>query len=168
MNSGVANLRPWKPGQSGNPGGRPRTKPITDRFRDYIETSVGAETIADAIVKQWVEMIKAGDSAALKEALNRLEGATVQKIEAEISDKQDDPEFDTLVASFRGHVSLRPAGLNGSQQPSGIGGSGEPGQVGDGSPPQADQPEVPGIHESHRENGISPNGSNGTPKAWEE
>lgn len=155
----------FKPGVSGNPSGRPRTKPITDRFRDYIEKEASKktkETVADQIVKEWVAMIKAGDSAALKEALNRLEGATVQKIEAEVTEKQEDPDFEQLVAAFRGHVSLRPKGIDGPEQPSGPSSSGVEGQVGDGSAPGADQPEVPGVHEGHRENGISSNGSNGS------
>lgn len=31
------NLVSWKPGQSGNPGGRPKTKPLTDGMRMLLE-----------------------------------------------------------------------------------------------------------------------------------
>ena len=31
-NPNAKGLTPWKPGQSGNPSGRPRVKPISDRY----------------------------------------------------------------------------------------------------------------------------------------
>lgn len=33
----VENLRPWKPGESGNPGGRPKTKPLTEELARLLE-----------------------------------------------------------------------------------------------------------------------------------
>ncbi len=34
----VENLRPWQPGQSGNPGGRPKKKPITEELERPLDT----------------------------------------------------------------------------------------------------------------------------------
>jgi hypothetical protein len=34
------NLTPFKPGQSGNPGGRPKKAPITDYLRDQLEAPI--------------------------------------------------------------------------------------------------------------------------------
>ena len=39
------NLLPWQPGQTGNPGGRPKKKPITDRYVRIVETELPDELI---------------------------------------------------------------------------------------------------------------------------
>lgn len=70
----------------------------------------------------------------------------------------EDAEFDELIAAYRGYVAPRATGDNGALEPSGVGGGGEPGQVADGAAPQALGSEVHGVHEGHRENGISSNG----------
>jgi Family of unknown function (DUF5681) len=54
----VENLKPWKPGQSGNPGGRPK--------RDV------ASEIAQAIFEQDAEAILAAFSKALKKGDSRV------------------------------------------------------------------------------------------------
>lgn len=46
----LANLRPFKPGQSGNPGGRP--KGITAATRERIEARGGPEMIVNALLDQ--------------------------------------------------------------------------------------------------------------------
>jgi hypothetical protein len=33
----IENLKPWKPGESGNPGGRPKTKAITAELQCLLE-----------------------------------------------------------------------------------------------------------------------------------
>jgi hypothetical protein len=60
----------WKPGQSGNPSGRPKTKPITDRVRAILDDPVEVEKIA----KQWLTSVREGNVVALKELLDRIEG----------------------------------------------------------------------------------------------
>jgi hypothetical protein len=158
----------FKPGQSGNPSGRPKTKPITDRMRAFIETEEGSELVADAIVKEWRLMIKAGDSSALRELLRRLEGEVPQKIEAEINDQREDPEFDELIAAYRGHVPGRETGHNGAIEPSGPGGGGQQGQMGDGASPEVAESEVHGFYEGHRNGAVTTNGDHDASEARQE
>ena len=69
---GKSNLAPaWKPGQSGNPSGRPRDV-ITSMLRDMID------------VKRFVEAVLTlaydGDVPAIKEVYRRMEGEPLQRI----------------------------------------------------------------------------------------
>ena len=86
----------WKPGQSGNPGGRPKYKPISDKIREILESDYTAdgesyaEHIAQEIIKELLD--KAGNlkhgfnTALLKEILDRSEGKVTDthRIEGEI------------------------------------------------------------------------------------
>jgi len=84
------NLRPpWKKGQSGNPGGRPKKTAITDAFRAVLERSVPndpqkrtyAELIAEATARQAIR----GNVQAVREIADRTEGKARQAIEIELT-----------------------------------------------------------------------------------
>ncbi|MBE2260694.1 MAG: hypothetical protein IAE88_17690 [Rhodobacteraceae bacterium] len=63
------NLRPgWKPGQSGNPKGRPPGS----RIRVTLVALAAMEEGADAIARKIVEMAKQGDMSAARLVLERL------------------------------------------------------------------------------------------------
>lgn len=71
-NRGLANLRPWQPGQSGNPSGYPaskRPKPLTDALAKALTPEV-CEQIAKEMVKK---MVKAS-VPHFNEVANRIEG----------------------------------------------------------------------------------------------
>jgi hypothetical protein len=84
QNRGIENLKPFQPGQSGNPGGRPKKKPITELYERILSDP---ENIA-AIEKSVVAALRKGNMAMvllLREITERLEGKVMQPIEAEIS-----------------------------------------------------------------------------------
>lgn len=65
----TSNLKPgWKPGQSGNPKGRPRGS----RNRVTLVALAAMEDGADAIARKVVEMAKGGDISAARLVLERL------------------------------------------------------------------------------------------------
>lgn len=72
----LANLKPWKPGQSGNPSGRPKRNPISDALREIMEEidprtkKLIARRLADALVKKAL----AGDVKAAALIGDRVEG----------------------------------------------------------------------------------------------
>ena len=76
----LANLRSWKPGQSGNPNGRP-LKPLTDKLTDRLirKKFKQAAGIADAIIAKALT----GDVAAFTAIADRVEGKPVQRVEGE-------------------------------------------------------------------------------------
>ena len=65
-------LKPFKPGQSGNPGGRPK-KPMVDRMLQEALTKNDCET-AKAIAEQLINKAKRGQLAAIKLIAERTEG----------------------------------------------------------------------------------------------
>jgi hypothetical protein len=69
----------FKPGQSGNPAGRPTGTSLTDRLRKLIEKDdgKGAERIIDAAVRAAED----GDFRFFKEIMDRIDGPIVVKQE---------------------------------------------------------------------------------------
>jgi hypothetical protein len=99
------NLKPFKPGQSGNPKGKPKgTISITTVLRKLIEKRMQIndpisklpknlkikEIMALALIKKAV----AGDVHALEVAMERLEGKPVQPVmQGEFNDREFRDEF---------------------------------------------------------------------------
>lgn len=74
----------WKPGQSGNPSGRPKKKPITEMYERILNDP---KNIAN-IEKATVIALRKGNMAMvlqLREMADRTEGKVTQPIEADIS-----------------------------------------------------------------------------------
>jgi hypothetical protein len=70
----------WKPGQSGNPGGRPKKKPITEMYERILSDPANLEAIEQAIVKSLLK----GNMAMvlqLREVTDRVEGKITQPVE---------------------------------------------------------------------------------------
>lgn len=83
---GAPQLDPYKfrPGQSGNPSGRPKKKPVTEMYERILNDP---ENLA-AIEKATVKALLKGNMAMvlqLKEMTDRVEGKVTQPIEADIS-----------------------------------------------------------------------------------
>jgi Family of unknown function (DUF5681) len=74
----------FKPGQSGNPSGRPKKKPITELYESILNDP---EQIA-ALRKSIIKVLDKGNMAMvlhLKEMTDRVEGKVTQPIEADIT-----------------------------------------------------------------------------------
>ena len=84
-----ANLKPFQPGQSGNPGGRPKGRSITSILREKLaEPAKGkrGKTKAEAIADVVIEQALAGDPRFLREILERTEGKVTQTIQVSDAD----------------------------------------------------------------------------------
>jgi len=66
----------WKPGQSGNPGGRPKKKPVTDAYARLMSNPAEADKMARALLDQAL----AGNVQAAKELREGIEGKAMQAI----------------------------------------------------------------------------------------
>jgi len=79
-------LKQWKPGQSGNPGGRPEGKSITAELRKLIDKGTNAEDIANVLYDIAKSKLNRNQIIALKELLDRTDGKVpdTHKIESDV------------------------------------------------------------------------------------
>jgi hypothetical protein len=66
----------FKPGQSGNPGGRPKKKPVTDAYARLMSNPAHADEMAKALYSQAL----AGNVQAARELREGIEGKAMQAI----------------------------------------------------------------------------------------
>jgi len=92
----VENLRPWPKGVSGNPGGRPKKKLITDELERLLQQETPdtpgktwATSIAESLLRQAVK----GDVRAISELANRVEGKPLQAVNLDVNSSS---EIDTM------------------------------------------------------------------------
>ena len=92
MTGNTRNLKPWPKGVSGNPGGRPHAKPLTEE----IERQLGQEapngkgqTWAAVIAKALLTRAAKGDIRAIAELANRVEGKPFQALAVDVGANED-------------------------------------------------------------------------------
>jgi hypothetical protein len=77
----------WKPGQSGNPGGRPKTALLSHACRELLAAPLPNDpqgrTYAEAIAETLGQKAIAGDIRAAQEIADRAEGKPRQSLEIE-------------------------------------------------------------------------------------
>jgi hypothetical protein len=70
----------WQPGQSGNPSGRPKKKPITELYERMMGNPETLAAIEQAIIKSVSESSPTMVSQ-LREIADRIEGRAIQAVE---------------------------------------------------------------------------------------
>ena len=87
----LAGLKPYQPGQSGNPAGRPpNTKYVSDYLREALQELTDGKTNAELIAESLILLSKdpkmRGFVVAIKELLDRTEGKVpdTHKIESDV------------------------------------------------------------------------------------
>ena len=80
----IENLKPWPKGVSGNPGGRPKTKVLSQAYRDQLEQVVPGDpqgsTFAEKIAEALATKALKGDVQAARELADRSEGKAQQSV----------------------------------------------------------------------------------------
>src|ERR1051325_11007808 len=79
---------PFKPGQSGNPGGRSKAKPISDMYRKLLAQN--PDKLEKFCLKQ-IELACNGDTNAIKEITDSVEGRAIQSVDVSDSRTVDGP-----------------------------------------------------------------------------
>jgi Family of unknown function (DUF5681) len=78
------NPHAFKPGQSGNPQGRPRARVLSEYYREWLARPLPgdpARTFGDAIAEAVCRQAVEGDVAAAREIADRVEGKPRQAID---------------------------------------------------------------------------------------
>jgi hypothetical protein len=78
----LANLIPFKPGQSGNPGGGPRGESITAILRRKLQEPAGkGKTVAEAIADAILNEARKADISFVRELLERADGKVPARLD---------------------------------------------------------------------------------------
>jgi Family of unknown function (DUF5681) len=85
-NGGAQNLRPWRPGQSGNPGGRPKTKLFKEALEAELEAAGDDGPSLRKIARALLDKAATADIPAIKELADRLDGKPTQILEHNSAD----------------------------------------------------------------------------------
>jgi hypothetical protein len=98
-------LRLWKPGESGNPSGRPKSRSLTAILREVLDGTElcgqpvpGNRTVAQALIESLVANAIKGDSVIAREILLRIEGKP--RDDDGISQLSDDELLGRVTASL--------------------------------------------------------------------
>ena len=102
------NLRPWQPGQSGNPHGNTSPRIVTQALKGLLaqvapdpEGKLGGATYAELISRALVTKALRGDVAAIKEIADRTEGKARQKVDVTIAPQTEVDRYERLVADLQ-------------------------------------------------------------------
>ena len=87
----------WKKGQSGNPSGRPNDKPFYEELR---KASAGTDPVTKkrklrVIAEKLVECAMGGESWAIAQVADRLDGKPAQAGTVTVQDKRDATDWST-------------------------------------------------------------------------
>ena len=94
------NLKPWPKGVSGNPGGRPKSKPVTEAYQARVSEELPDPLRKVRVGRAWIELPKGstfldlisfgqcleaakGNTAAAKEIADRVEGKARQSLDVQ-------------------------------------------------------------------------------------
>lgn len=72
--------RPFQPGQSGNPNGRPKSRPFKDALERALKAAGADKDLLDSVAAALVAKASDGDVPAIKEIADRLDGKVTQPI----------------------------------------------------------------------------------------
>jgi len=94
--------RPFQPGQSGNPAGRPKSKPFKNALQKAINAAGDDDKALTLIADALLAKAQEGDVQAIKEVADRLDGKVTQPISG-------DDEAPPLQVSMIELVGVRPS-----------------------------------------------------------
>lgn len=106
----------WRAGQSGNPGGRPKRKPITDAYNEIMSAvdpktgMTGAQILA---LEAYRRAVEEANPALIKEITDRVEGTVKQALDVLFGDMSDDD----LREYIEGLVTATGTGTDGGEAP---------------------------------------------------
>ena len=87
----------WKPGQSGNPAGRPKVDSITKAIRKLLDEGINGKALYDAVARVAVQRALQGDHRFWQYVVERSDGKVADNVnqsgEVQIRVKYEDEEY---------------------------------------------------------------------------
>src|SRR5262245_5723846 len=84
----VANLKPWRKGQSGNPAGRPKSITLSEAYRKQLAQPFPDDpqgrAYAEVIAEKMVMSAATGETASAREIADRTEGKPRQALDVDL------------------------------------------------------------------------------------
>lgn len=98
-NVGGVTGKGFKPGQSGNPNGRPKGTSLTARLRVAIEKPEPGDErpVADRLVAKLITLALEGDRQAIKDVFERVDGKVPDKLEADLKSGDDNGQIVAVI-----------------------------------------------------------------------
>ena len=103
---------PFIKGQSGNPGGRPKTKPFREALLTEIDAAGEDASALRSIARKLLQMAEEGDLLAVREIADRLDGKPTQGVE---HTGQDGGPIETKEITAREMIANRLSSIAASQ-----------------------------------------------------
>src|SRR5262249_55634659 len=95
----IGNPHAWKPGQSGNPAGRPKSRTLSEHLRDRLKEQFPSRSdatygrmVAEALVDRAIN----GDVMAIREVYDRVEGKPKQTIDVNVEERKREMVEDAI------------------------------------------------------------------------
>lgn len=102
----LANLRPFKPGQSGNPNGRPKSTTVSDALRQALKgvDSRDGRTLAQVVAEELIALATKGRGGhikirAIQEIVDRVEGKPRQSVEVFVPKSEID-RYEAMINEY--------------------------------------------------------------------
>jgi hypothetical protein len=98
-NRKMANLKPWKPGQSGNPRGRPKTRTLSEELRARLKEQYPGRsdaTYGRMVAHKLVDLAIDGEIAAIREVFDRTEGKPKQVVDVNVEERKREMVEDAI------------------------------------------------------------------------
>jgi hypothetical protein len=95
----MANLKPWKPGQSGNPRGRPKTRTLSEELRARLKEQYPGRsdaTYGQMLAHKLVDLAIDGEIAAIREVFDRTEGKPKQVVDVNVEERKREMVEDAI------------------------------------------------------------------------
>ena len=77
-------MEPWKPGQSGNPKGRPKGRVLTSAIEELVAEGLDGKDLSKALAKKAVAMALSGNFQFFNLLMERLEGKVPDELVGEV------------------------------------------------------------------------------------
>jgi hypothetical protein len=110
----------FKPGQSGNPGGRPKNASVTAILREKLAAEDGGKMVAEAIAEVVLQQALNGNFRFCRDLMDRIDGKPHQSVSVTTNEAEDSMDPRVAEAMLRAGAEMQEFLEAGGNSESGI------------------------------------------------